>query len=43
MIAGIAVAGVVLLVGVAFTSIYCLRKRGKVSEEIITHEDEIMQ
>ena len=37
MIAGIAVAGVVLLVGVVFTTIYLLRRRSKVVEEIVSH------
>ena len=37
MIAGIVVAGVVLLVGVIFTTIYLLRRRSKVVEEIVSH------
>lgn len=42
MIAGIAVAGVVLLVGAIFTTIYLLRRRSKVIEEIVSHEDEMV-
>lgn len=37
MIAGIVVAGVVFLVGVIFTTIYLLRRRSKVVEEIVSH------
>jgi hypothetical protein len=39
LIAGISVAGVVLVLGVVFTAIYLLRRRSKVVEEIVSHED----
>jgi len=42
IIAGIVVAGVVFLVGVIFTTIYLLRRRGKVIEDIVSHEDEMV-
>ena len=37
IIAGVAVAGVIFVVGVIITAIYLLRRRSKVIEEIVTH------
>jgi len=39
-IVGISIAGVALLVGVFVTVVCCLRRRAKVVEEIVSHEDE---
>lgn len=42
LIIGAAVAGVLLAIGVIITVICCMRRRAKVVEEIVTHDDEMV-
>ena len=43
LIVGIAIACVLLVAGIVITAICCMRKRAKVVEEIVTHEEEAIQ
>ena len=43
LIVGIAIACVILVAGIVITAICCMRKRAKVVEEIVTHEEEAIQ